>query len=125
MFGCGHAGDGNVHLAVFQPDPAKRTELMHSMFEVGMQLGGAISGEHGMGREKKQKKKKKKYFLARWRTRPSSGSCTGSSRRSTRRASSTPASFSTPPPVDRSVRPISPSAAAATGADHQRSRERA
>jgi glycolate oxidase len=58
VVGCGHVGDGNVHLAVFQPDPTKRTELLHSMFEVGMRLGGAISGEHGIGREKK------KYFLA-------------------------------------------------------------
>jgi glycolate oxidase len=58
VFGCGHAGDGNVHLAVFQPDSATRTELLHSMFEVGMRLGGAIPGEHRIGREKK------KYFLA-------------------------------------------------------------
>ena len=26
---------------------------MHGMFELGMSLGGAISGEHGIGREKK------------------------------------------------------------------------
>lgn len=52
--GCGHAGDGNVHLAVFQADPAKREQLMHSIFAEGMRLGGAISGEHGIGRAKKQ-----------------------------------------------------------------------
>jgi glycolate oxidase len=51
--GCGHAGDGNVHLAVFQADKDIRTELLHGMFELGMSLGGAISGEHGIGREKK------------------------------------------------------------------------
>ena len=50
--GCGHAGDGNVHLAVFQPDPEKRAAVLHRVFEVGMNLGGAISGEHGLGKQK-------------------------------------------------------------------------
>lgn len=57
VVGCGHAGDGNVHLAVFQADETKRHALLHAIFEAGMALGGAISGEHGIGREKKQ------YFL--------------------------------------------------------------
>jgi glycolate oxidase len=55
--GCGHAGDGNVHMSVYQPDPEVRDKLMRSLFEAGMALGGAISGEHGIGRAKK------KYFL--------------------------------------------------------------
>ncbi len=50
--GCGHAGDGNVHLSVFQPDAEKRHALMHELFAFGMSLGGAISGEHGLGRTK-------------------------------------------------------------------------
>jgi glycolate oxidase len=50
--GCGHAGDGNVHLAVFQADPDVRHRLLRDMFAVGLELGGAISGEHGIGREK-------------------------------------------------------------------------
>lgn len=54
VVGCGHAGDGNVHLGVFQPDDTKRHELLHGIFEAGMALGGAISGEHGIGRAKKQ-----------------------------------------------------------------------
>jgi glycolate oxidase len=56
--GCGHAGDGNVHLSVFQPDAEKRSELMLALFSAGMELGGVISGEHGIGTTKK------KYFLA-------------------------------------------------------------
>jgi glycolate oxidase len=56
--GCGHAGDGNVHLAVFQADPQIRHELLHDMFAKGIELGGAISGEHGIGRVKKE------HFLA-------------------------------------------------------------
>lgn len=56
--GCGHAGDGNVHLAVFQKDPEIRSTLMKGLFQAGMELGGTISGEHGLGTEKK------KYFLA-------------------------------------------------------------
>jgi glycolate oxidase len=55
--GCGHAGDGNVHMSVYQPDPEVRYKLMRGLFEAGMALGGAISGEHGIGRAKK------KYFL--------------------------------------------------------------
>ncbi|HEX6568275.1 MAG TPA: FAD-linked oxidase C-terminal domain-containing protein [Acidimicrobiales bacterium] len=56
--GCGHAGDGNVHMAVFQPDAETRSRIMHDLFTAGMALGGAISGEHGLGTEKAG------YFLA-------------------------------------------------------------
>lgn len=55
--GCGHAGDGNVHMAVFQQDPEIRSTIMMSLFRAAMDLGGAISGEHGLGTEKR------KYFL--------------------------------------------------------------
>jgi glycolate dehydrogenase FAD-linked subunit len=54
IVGCGHAGDGNVHLAVFQKDPDIRYRVLHALFETGIGLGGAISGEHGIGREKKR-----------------------------------------------------------------------
>lgn len=54
VVGCGHAGDGNVHLAVFQKDAEVRHRVLHELFAAGMSLGGAISGEHGIGREKKQ-----------------------------------------------------------------------
>lgn len=56
--GCGHAGDGNVHLSVFQSDARKRHEVMTGLYRVGMDLGGAISGEHGIGTAKRE------YFLA-------------------------------------------------------------
>lgn len=52
VVGCGHAGDGNVHLAVFQKDPEVRHQVLHELFAAGMTLGGAISGEHGIGRQK-------------------------------------------------------------------------
>jgi glycolate oxidase len=55
--GCGHAGDGNVHLSVFQADPDTRATVLHDLFAAGMDLGGAISGEHGIGRAKQR------YFL--------------------------------------------------------------
>jgi len=51
LAGCGHAGDGNVHLAVFCPDD-DREHLLHSIFSIALELGGAISGEHGLGRIK-------------------------------------------------------------------------
>ncbi|MDZ4824834.1 MAG: FAD-binding oxidoreductase [Actinomycetota bacterium] len=55
--GAGHAGDGNVHLSVFQPDDELRYKVMHAVLEAGIALGGAISAEHGIGTEKKR------YFL--------------------------------------------------------------
>jgi glycolate oxidase len=51
--GCGHVGDGNVHLSVFQPDPERRHQLLMDIMEAGLALGGAITGEHGVGTEKK------------------------------------------------------------------------
>jgi glycolate dehydrogenase FAD-linked subunit len=56
--GCGHAGDGNVHMAVFQKDAEVRHRIMTELLAAGMALGGVISGEHGIGREKKS------YFMA-------------------------------------------------------------
>jgi glycolate oxidase len=52
VVGCGHAGDGNVHLSVFQPDPAVRHRLVHGILATGVGLGGAVSGEHGIGTAK-------------------------------------------------------------------------
>lgn len=52
--GCGHAGDGNVHLSVFQGDVETRHAVLHRLFEAGMDLGGAISGEHGIGTAKRR-----------------------------------------------------------------------
>jgi glycolate oxidase len=56
--GCGHAGDGNVHMGVFQADDEVRGRLMKGLFAAGMEVGGAISGEHGLGTAKRD------YFLA-------------------------------------------------------------
>jgi glycolate oxidase len=53
----GHAGDGNIHLSVFQPDDEIRHQVMHSIIAAGVEMGGAISAEHGIGKAKKQ------YFL--------------------------------------------------------------
>ena len=50
--GCGHIGDGNVHVTVFQPDDERRHALMHASFELALGAGGAISGEHGIGTAK-------------------------------------------------------------------------
>jgi glycolate oxidase len=56
--GCGHVGDGNVHLSVFQPDRGRRSELLGSIFAAALEVGGAVSGEHGIGSEKQP------YFLS-------------------------------------------------------------
>ncbi len=43
-----------MHLAVFQPDPAKRAEVIGAILRAGVDLGGAVSGEHGIGRGKRR-----------------------------------------------------------------------
>jgi glycolate oxidase len=51
---CGHAGDGNMHpTLVFDPDDADEVDRAHRAFdrvmELGLGLGGTITGEHGVG----------------------------------------------------------------------------
>jgi len=53
VYGCGHAGDGNIHFSVYQPDDERRSRLMSTIYSMGTSLGGAISGEHGIGRSKR------------------------------------------------------------------------
>src|SRR5271154_1659570 len=50
--GCGHIGDGNVHITVFQPDDERRHAFVEASFELALAVGGAISGEHGIGTAK-------------------------------------------------------------------------
>ncbi len=58
ILGCGHAGDGNVHLSVFQPDAERLEDVLRSVFTASAGLGGAVSGEHGIGTDKRS------HFLA-------------------------------------------------------------
>ena len=53
----GHVGDGNLHPAVaFDPDDADQVARAHAatdaLLAVAQDLGGTISGEHGIGTEK-------------------------------------------------------------------------
>jgi glycolate oxidase len=54
VYGCGHAGDGNIHFSVYEPDEQQRSALLSAIYSMGARLGGAISGEHGIGRSKRQ-----------------------------------------------------------------------
>lgn len=50
----GHAGDGNLHVNIMvdSADPeeyARGKELVRKIFEITLGLGGALSGEHGIG----------------------------------------------------------------------------
>ncbi|MBA7645002.1 putative FAD-linked oxidoreductase [subsurface metagenome] len=55
----GHAGDGNVHLHPVCVNMSReewdrrRSHLMRQIYRAGVSLGGAISGEHGIGCDKK------------------------------------------------------------------------
>ncbi|MER6992628.1 FAD-linked oxidase C-terminal domain-containing protein [Saccharopolyspora hirsuta] len=55
----GHAGDGNMHPVVaFNSDDAEETVRAHQAFdaimELGLDLGGTITGEHGVGHLKRR-----------------------------------------------------------------------
>jgi glycolate oxidase len=58
VFGCGHAGDGNIHFSVYEPNAERRARLLTAIFRMGRDMGGAVSGEHGIG------KAKRGYFTA-------------------------------------------------------------
>ena len=47
----GHLGDGNLHIAVVAP--ATRPEIERIVYEPLTKIGGSVSGEHGIGLEKK------------------------------------------------------------------------
>ena len=55
----GHAGDGNIHIYLCKDalsDDAwqvKRDTAMQAMYEKAMELGGQVSGEHGIGHAKR------------------------------------------------------------------------
>ena len=56
----GHAGDGNIHVNIMVDgidDPAVRArsdEALDTLFKAVLDLGGTISGEHGIGIAKKR-----------------------------------------------------------------------
>jgi glycolate oxidase len=59
----GHAGDGNLHPSIFtdikdKEQFAKAQDTMAQIFEAAMDLGGVLSGEHGIGLEKQRFLKK-------------------------------------------------------------------
>jgi glycolate oxidase len=54
----GHAGDGNLHPSVLTDKNnaehySRAQKAVHEIFQTAIDLGGAISGEHGIGLEKK------------------------------------------------------------------------
>jgi len=51
--GCGHAGDGNIHLGIFGSEGEKLHAVMHDLLHAGLDLGGAVSAEHGIGAAKR------------------------------------------------------------------------
>lgn len=59
ILGFGHAGDGNVHLMLLGKDMAedvwrrKLPQVFEDIYQVGASLGGVVSGEHGIGLDKK------------------------------------------------------------------------
>jgi glycolate oxidase len=55
----GHAGDGNIHPSVFtnsreKKDLERLEDTLTEIFEAALELGGTLSGEHGIGLEKKR-----------------------------------------------------------------------
>jgi glycolate oxidase len=60
IFSVGHAGDGNVHLILMKDDLSddvwteKWPKTMKQLYETAITYGGTISGEHGIGFDKKK-----------------------------------------------------------------------
>ncbi|WP_328447142.1 MULTISPECIES: FAD-binding oxidoreductase [unclassified Amycolatopsis] len=55
----GHAGDGNMHpTIVYQPDDpdefARAQRAFDEILEIGLALGGTVTGEHGVGKIKRE-----------------------------------------------------------------------
>ena len=55
----GHAGDGNLHPAIFtdirnNEEFARAQQAMEEIFEAALSVGGVLSGEHGIGLEKQR-----------------------------------------------------------------------
>ncbi len=55
----GHAGDGNLHPAILTDEEdaehlARAQDTMHRIFDAALEMGGVVSGEHGVGLEKRQ-----------------------------------------------------------------------
>lgn len=55
----GHAGDGNIHPTIMQVQPSpelavKSKEALDDLIRAGLELGGTISGEHGIGIHKQE-----------------------------------------------------------------------
>jgi len=55
----GHAGDGNIHPSVFtnsreKEDLERLDQTLTDIFEAALELGGTLSGEHGIGLEKQR-----------------------------------------------------------------------
>jgi len=48
----GHVGDGNVHVSVLAPDAQTAARATRAVVQAGLARGGAVSGEHGLGRAK-------------------------------------------------------------------------
>ncbi|KAJ4514816.1 D-lactate ferricytochrome c oxidoreductase [Exophiala dermatitidis] len=54
---CGHVGDGNVHAAIFyiEAEKEKAEKVVLEVEQLGIQVDGTITGEHGIGLEKRDR----------------------------------------------------------------------
>lgn len=49
----GHAGDGNLHFKIRQDDPENLRLTREAIYRIALELGGSLTGEHGVGLLKK------------------------------------------------------------------------
>ncbi|KAK6365725.1 D-lactate ferricytochrome c oxidoreductase [Exophiala oligosperma] len=54
---CGHVGDGNVHAAIFynEAEKEKAEKVVLEVERLGIEMDGTITGEHGIGLEKRDR----------------------------------------------------------------------
>jgi D-lactate dehydrogenase (cytochrome) len=56
VYAFGHAGDGNIHLNITADGPERKAEVdagIREILSLVLQMGGTISGEHGIGLAKR------------------------------------------------------------------------
>ena len=70
VFGCGHAGDGNIHFSVYENDDDRRSSLLHAIFAMGMAYGWRHL------RRARHRQLEEGLLPRPWKTRPSSR-CSG------------------------------------------------
>ncbi len=54
LYPYGHIGDGNLHVHIMKDAISDFEQIKREIYELGIELGGSITGEHGIGKMHKE-----------------------------------------------------------------------